>query len=191
MGSAVVVHGLSCPTPCGILITQPGIKPTFPALEDGFLTNGPPVQFSSVQSLSRVSLGPRGLQHPRLPCPSPILGVCSNSYPSSQWCHSTISSSVIPFSCLQSCPASGSFPVSQFFASRGQSIGVSASVSVLPMNIQDYFPLGLIGFISLLSKGLSRVLTPQFKSISSLACSFLYGPALTFTHDYWKKQNFD
>ena len=85
-------------------------------------------------------------------------GACSNSHPSSRWCHPTISSSVIPFSsCLQSFPASGSFPRSQFFASGGQSIGVSASASILPMNIQDWFPLGLIGLISLQSKGLSRV----------------------------------
>ena len=104
------------------------------------------------------SLRPHGLQHARLPCPSPIPGVYSNSRPSSQWCHPTISSSVIPFSsCLQSFLGSGSFPVSQFFASGGQSIGVSASASVLPMNIQDLFPLGLTGLISLQSRGLSRV----------------------------------
>ena len=93
---------------------------------------------------------------PWLPCPSPT--PCSNSCPSSQWCHPTISSSVIPFSsCLQSFPVSGSFQMSQLFASGGQNIGASASASVLPMNIQDWFPLGLTGLISLLSKGLSRV----------------------------------
>ena len=98
------------------------------------------------------SLRPRGLQHSRLPCPSPTLRACSNSCPSSWWCHPTISFSVTPFSsCLQSFPASGSFPVSQFFASGGQSIGVSASASVLPMSIQGWFPLGLTGLISLLS----------------------------------------
>ena len=92
------------------------------------------------------SLWAHGLQHDRLPCPSPIPGVCSSSCPLSRWCHPTISSSVIPFSsCLQSFPASGSFPMSQFFASSGQSIGVSASTSVLPLNIQDWFPLGLTG----------------------------------------------
>ena len=102
------------------------------------------------------SLQPHGLQHARLPCPSPTPGVYSNSSPLSWWCHTTISSSVVPFSfCLQSCPASGSFQMSQFFASRGQSIGVSASV--LPMNIQDWFLLGWIGWTSLQSKGLSRV----------------------------------
>ena len=102
------------------------------------------------------SLQPHGLQHDRFPCPSPSPRACSNSRPSSQWCHSTISSSVNPFSsCLQSFPASGSFPKSQFFASGGQSIGVSASASVLPINIQDWFLLGLNGLI-LLSKGFSR-----------------------------------
>ena len=111
-----------------------------------------------VQSLSYLTLRPHGLQHARLPCPSPSPRVCSDSCPSSQWCYPTISSSVIPFSsCLQSFPASGSFPMSQFLASGGQSIGASASASVLPMNIQDWFPLGWTGQISLQSKGLSRV----------------------------------
>ena len=116
---------------------------------------------SSVQvSRSVVSdfLQPHELQHARLPCPSPTSEAYSNSCPSSRWCYQTISSSVVPFSSrLQSFPASGSFPVSQFFASGGQSIGVSASTSVLPMNIQDWFPLGLAGWISLQSKGLSKV----------------------------------
>ena len=104
------------------------------------------------------SLQPYKLQHARLPCPSPTPRAFSNSCPSSQWCHVTISSSVIPFSSrLQSCPASGSFPVSQFFTSGGQSIGASASTSVLPVNIQYWFPVGLTGLISLQSKGLSRV----------------------------------
>ena len=115
------------------------------------------VQFSSVQSLSHVWLfEPHRLQHTRSPCPSPTLGVYSNSCLLSQWCHQTISSSALPlFSCLQSFPASGSFQMSQFLISGGQSIGVSASV--LPMNIQDWFPLGLIALISLQFKGLSRV----------------------------------
>ena len=116
---------------------------------------------SSVQfSLSVVSnsLQPHGLQHTGTPCPSPTPGLYSNSCPLSRWCHPTISSSVTPFySRLQSFPASGSFPVSQFFESGGQSIGVSASTSVLPMNIQDWFPLEWTGWISLQSKGLSRV----------------------------------
>ena len=103
-------------------------------------------------------LWPHGLQHAGLPCPSPTPGACSNSCPSSRWCHPNISSSVIPFSsCFQSFTASRSFPVSQFFASGGQSIGVSASASVLPMNIQDWFPLGWTGWISLQSKRLSRI----------------------------------
>ena len=117
--------------------------------------------FSSVQfsrSVVSDSLQPHGLQHARLPCPSPTPRVYSNSRSLSRWCHPTISSSVIPFSfCLQSFPASGSFPKSQFFISDGQSIGVSASASVLPMNIQDWFPLGLTGWISLQPKGLWRV----------------------------------
>ena len=98
------------------------------------------LQFSSVQLLSHVSLPPHGPQHARPPCPSPTPRVYSNSYPLSRWCHPTSSSCVIPFSSrLQSFPASGSFQLSQFFASVGQSIGVSASASVLPMNIQDWF----------------------------------------------------
>ena len=113
--------------------------------------------FSSVAQ-SCPTLRPHGLQHTRPPCPSPTPGAYSNSCPLSRWCHPTISSSVIPFSsCLRSFPASGSFPMCQFFASGGQSIGVSASASVLAMNIQDWFPLGWTGWISLLSKELSRV----------------------------------
>ena len=119
------------------------------------------VKGSSIQlshSVMSSSLWPNGLQHTRLLCPSPTPRACSNSCPSSWWCHPTISSSVVPFSsCLQSFPASGSFPMSQFFTSGGQNIGVSASVSVLPMNIQDWFTLGWTGWISLQSKGLSRV----------------------------------
>ena len=113
------------------------------------------VQFSRCVS---DSLQPHGLQYARLPCPSPIPGACCNSCPSSWWCHPTISSSVTPFSsCPQSFPSSRSFPMSQFFESSGQRIGVSASASILAMNIQDWFPLGWTGLISLLSKGLSRV----------------------------------
>ena len=114
------------------------------------------VQFS--HSVRSNSLQPHWLQHSRLPCPPSTLGAYSNSCPSCQWCHPTISSSVIPFSShLQSFPASGSFPVSQFFPSGVQSIGVSASASIFPISIQDWFPLGLTGWISLQSKGLSRV----------------------------------
>ena len=104
------------------------------------------------------SLRPQGLQHTRMSCPSTTPGACSKSCPLSRWCHSTISSSVIPFSsCLQSFPASRSFPMSQFFIPGGQSIGVSASTSVLPMSIQYWFPLGWTSWLSLQSKGLSRV----------------------------------
>ena len=115
-----------------------------------------PVQFS--RSVVSDSLQPHGLQHARPPCPSPTPRVYSNSCPLTQWCHPTISSSVVPFSSsLQSFPASGSFPMNQFITSGGQSIGFSASASVLPMNIQDWFPLGWTGWISLQSKWLSRV----------------------------------
>ena len=108
------------------------------------------VQFSSVQSFSRVWLWPHGLQHTRLPCPSPTPKAYSNSHPSSQWYHLTISSSVIPFSsCPQSFPGSGSFQMSQLFASGGQNIRVSASTSVSPMNTQDWSPLGWTGWIYL------------------------------------------
>ena len=109
-------------------------------------------------SVMSDSLWPHGLQHTRPPCPSSSPGACSSSCPLGQWCHPTISSSVITFSsCLQSFPASGSFPMSQFFASGGQSIGVSASTSVLPTNIQDGFPLGWTGLNSLQFKGLLKV----------------------------------
>ena len=113
------------------------------------------VQFSC--SVMSDSLWPHGLQHARPPCPSPDPGIYSNSCPLSQWCHPTISSSVIPFSCLQSFPSIGSFQICQLLAWSGQSIGVSASTSVLPMNIQDWSPLRWTGWISLQSKGLSRV----------------------------------
>ena len=143
------------------------------------------------------SLWPRGLQHIRLPCPSLSPRVCSNSWLSSRWCHPTISSSVVPFSsCPQSLLASGSFPVSQFFTSGGQSIGFSASASVLPKNIQDWFPLGMIGLI-LQSKGLLRdfsvcrtiymvLITSQWDWSLQGDCSFFYSFVflfvLTITH---------
>ena len=119
------------------------------------------LQFSSVHfslSVMSDSLRPHEPQHARPPSPWPTPGVYSNSYPSSQWCHPAISSSVVPFSsCPQSLPASGSFPINQLFAWGGQSIGVSASASVLPMNTQGWSPSGWTGWISLKSKGLSRV----------------------------------
>ena len=147
------------------------------------------IQFSC--SVVYNSLRPHGLHHTRPYCPSPTPGAFSNSRLLTQWSHPTISSSIVPFSsCLQSFPASGSFPMSQFFSSGGQS--TRASASVFPMNMQDWFPLGLTGLISLLSKGLLRVFsTPQFKSINSSVLSFLYGPTLTSIHDYWKNHSFD
>ena len=121
-----------------------------------YVQRWPSVQFSC--SVVFHSLRPHALQHTRPPCPSPTSGVYSNSCPSSRWCHPTISSSIIPFSSrLQYFPAPRSFPVSHFFTSSSQSTGVSASASVHPMNIQDWFPLELIGLISLQSEGLSRV----------------------------------
>ena len=132
------------------------------------------------------SLGPHRLQHTRLPCPS-------NSCPLSGWCHPTISSSDIPFSsCLQSFPASGSFPVNQFFSSGEQSIGVSASASVLPMNIQDWFPLGWTGWISLQSKGLSRVLLQHHSSKASILwCSAFSIVQLSHPYMTTGKNSFD
>ena len=150
-----------------------------------------PLQFS--RSDMSNSLRPHWLQHARPPCPSPTLRIYSNSCPLSRWCHPTISFSVVPFSFhLQSFPASGSFQMSQFFTSGGQNIGVSASASVLPMNIQGWFPLGLTGMISLLSRGLSRVFsstTLQKHQFFSTQLS-LY-PTLTSIHDYWKNHSLD
>ena len=135
------------------------------------------VQFS--RSVTSDSLRPHELQHARPPCPSPTRGACSTSCPSSQWCHPTISSSVVPFSsCLQSFPASGSFPMNRFFISGGQSIEAAASASVFPMNSQVWSPLEWTGLISLQSKGLSTVFSSttvrrhqffssQFNTISS------------------------
>ena len=138
------------------------------------------------------SLWPPGPQHARLPCPSPYPGVCSDSCPLSQWCHPTISSSVVPLSsCLQSLPASGSFPMSQLFASGDQSFGASASASVLPMNIQGWFPLGLTGLISLQSKGLAGVFSNTTVWSISSVLSPLYGPTLTSLLDCWKNHSFD
>ena len=115
------------------------------------------------------SLQSHGLQHSSPPCPSPIPRIYSNSCPWSQWCHPTISSSVVPFSsCLQSFPASGSFQMSQSFTSSGQSIGVSASTSVLPMNVQDWSPLGWTGWISLQSKGTLKSLLQHHSSKASV-----------------------
>ena len=140
------------------------------------------LQFSC--SVLSDSLWPHGLQHARLPCPSPTPRAYSNSCPSSWWCHPTISSFVVAFSsCLQSFLASGSFPMSQFFVSSGQSIGVSASASVLPMYIQDWFPWGLTGLISLQSKGLFKSLF-QYHSSKALIllCSAFF--IVQLSHPY-------
>ena len=139
-----------------------------------------------------LTLWPHGLQNARLPCPSPSPGAGSNSCLSSRCCHPTISSSVVPFSsCLQSFPASGSLPMSQLFASGSQSIRASASASVLPINIQVWFPLGLAGLISLQFEGLERVFSNTRVRKHHLALSLLYGPTLTSIHDYWKNHNFN
>ena len=127
------------------------------------------LSFQFSRSVVSHSLPPHGLQHTRLPCPSPTREACSNSCPLSRWCHQTISSSVIPFfPQLQSFPASGSFQKSQFIASGGQSIGVSASASVLPMNIKDSFPLRWTGWNSLHSKGLKSLLRHHSSKASIL-----------------------
>ena len=151
------------------------------------------LQFNSVQSLSRVWL----FATPWIAACQASLSITnswvhSNSCPSSRWCHPTISSSVAPFSsCPQSFLASGSFPVSPLYASGGQSTRVSALASVLPRNIQGWFPMGLAGLISLLFKDSQESSTSQFESINSSELSLLYGPTLTSIHDSWKKHSFD
>ena len=144
-------------------------------------------QFS--RSVVSDSLHHHGLQHTRLPSPSPTPRACSNLCPSSRWCPPTILFSVVPFSQLQSFPASGSFQTSQFFASDG-SIGVSASASVLPMNIQDWFPLGLIGWISLQSKGLSRVFSNTIQKHQFFSAQLSSWSNSHIIHDYWKSDTF-
>ena len=153
-------------------------------------------QFSSVQfsrSVMSDSLRPHELQHARPPCSSPTPRVYPNPCPSSRWCHPAISSSVVPFSsCPQSLPASGSFPMSQLLEWGGQSTGVSASASVLPMNTQDWSPLGWTGWISLQTKGLSRVFcNTTVQSINFSALSFLHSPTLTSIHHHWKNHSLD
>ena len=149
------------------------------------------VQFS--RSVVSDCLWPYESQHARPPCPSPTPGVHSDSHPSSQWCHPAISSSVIPFSsCPQPLPASESFPMSQLFAWGGQSTGVSASASVLPMNTQDWSPLRWTGWISCsLRDSQESSPTPQFKSISSSVLSFLHSPTLKSIHDHRKNHSLD
>ena len=152
--------------------------------------------FSSVQfrhSVMSNSLWPQGLQHGRLRRASPAPGAYSNSCPLSQWCHSAISSSVVPFSsCPQSLRASGSFPMSQFFPSGGQSIGVSALTSVHPMNPEDWSPLGWTSWISLQSKGLSRVFSNTTVQKHQFFCTQLsLYTTLTSIHDYWINHSLD
>ena len=149
------------------------------------------VQFS--HSVVSDSLWPHESQHTRPPCPSPTPRVSSNSCPSSRWCHPAISSSVVPFSsCPQSLPASGSFPMSQLFASGGQSTGVSALASFLTKKSQGWSPLGWTGWISLQSKGLSRVFSnTTVQKHQFFALSFLHSPTLTSIHDYWKNHSLD
>ena len=144
-------------------------------------------------SVMSDSLRPHEPQHARPPCPSPTAGVYPNPCPLSRWCHPTISSSVVPFfSCPQSFPVSGSFQMSQLFAWGGQSMGVSASTSVLPMNIQVWFPLGMTGWISLQSKGLSRVFSnTTVQKHQFFGAQFLYSPTLTSIHDCWKNHSFN
>ena len=139
------------------------------------------------------SLWPHGLQHTRSPCPSQIPRDHPKSCASSRWCHPAISSSAVPFSSYsQSLSTSESIPMSQLFPWSGQSIRVSALASVLPKNTQDWSPLERTAWISLKSKGLSRIFsTPQFKSINSLVLSFLHNPTLTSIHDYWKNHSLD
>ena len=153
-------------------------------------------QFSSVQfscSVVSDSLWPHGLQHARPPCPSTIPGVYSNSCPLSQWRHPTISSSVVPFSsCSQSLPASEYFPMSQLFTWGGQSIGVSASTWVLPINTQDWSPLGWTGWTPCSPRDSQESSpTPQFKSINSSVLSFLHSPTLTSIHDHWQNHSLE
>jgi len=149
------------------------------------------VQFSC--SVVSDSLLPHESQHASPPCPSPSPGVHSDSRPSSRWCHPAVSSSIVPFSsCPQSLPASESFPMSQLFASGGQSIGVSALASLIPKNTQDQSPLEWTSWISLQPKGLSRVFSnTTVKSINSLALSFLHSPTLTSIRDHWKNHSLD
>ena len=148
------------------------------------------IQFSLIAQSCPTLCNPT--DHARLPCPSPTPGVYPNSCPSSQWCHPAISSSVICFSsCLQSFPASGSSQMSQLFASGGQSIGVSASTSVLPLNIHDWFPLGWTGWISLQSKGLSSVFSNTTVQKHQFFGAQLYSQTLTSIHDYWKNHSLD
>ena len=145
-------------------------------------------QFSSVAQSCPTPCDPMGCSTPGLPVHHQLPEFTQTCF---HWIGDANSSSVIPFSRLQSFPTSGSFQINQLFASGGQSIGVSASTSVLPMNTQDWSPLGWTGWIFLQSKGLSSSPPPQFKSINSSMLSFLYSSTLTSIHDYWKNHSLD
>ena len=151
------------------------------------------IQYSSITQSCLTLCDPMKHSTTRPPCPSPTPGVHPNPCPLSRWCHPTISSSVVPFSsCPQSFPASGSFQMSQLFATVSQSIGVSALASVLPMNTQDSSPLGWTGWISLQSKGLSRVFSnTTVQNHQFFGLSFLYSLTLTSIHDYWTNHSLD
>ena len=163
----------------------------YPYLKPTVVRHLSSAQFS--RSVVSNSLRPHESQHARPPRPSPTPGVYSNSCPSSRWCHATISSSVAPFSsCPQSLPASGSFPMSHLFTWGGQSTGVSASTSVPSMNTQDWSPLGWTGWISLQSKGLSRVFSnTTVQKHQFFSAHFLHSPTLTSIHDHWKNHSLD
>ena len=168
----------------------PTAKPLYPCPPTSLKSKASPsVQFS--HSVVSDCLRPHGLQHARLPCLSHTPGACLNSCPSCRWCHPTISS-VVPFSsCSQSFPTSEFFPVSQFFASGGQSTRISASASVLPINSQDWFPLGLTDLLAV--QGTLKNLLQYHSSKASVFFmqSFLCSPTLTSIHDYWKNHSFD
>ena len=141
-------------------------------------------------SVMSDSLWPQGLQNARLPCISPTPG--AYSCPLSQWCHENISSAVVPFSsCFQSFPASGSYPMKQFFTSSDQSTGASASTSVLPVKIQDWFLLEWTGWISLQSKGLFKSLLQHHRTKASILLGSAFFPTLTSIHNYWKNHSLD
>ena len=147
-------------------------------------------QFS--HSAMSVSLWPHGLQHPRLPCPSTTPGACSDSYPLSLWCHPTISSSVVPFSHLQTFPASGSFQMSQLFASGGQCIGVSASTSVFPMKDSGLISFRMDWLDLFAVQGNLKILLQHHSSKASiLCCSAFFKVQLTSIHDYWENHSLD
>ena len=196
---ARILEGVAVPFSRGS--SQPRDRTQIFCIAGGFFTSWATrealnVWFSSVQfsrSVVSDSLWPHELQQARPPCPSPTPGDHSNSCPLSQWCHPAISSSVVPFSsCPQSLPASESFPMSQLFTWGGQSTGASALASFLPKKSKGWSLSEWTGWISLQSKGLSRIFSnTTVKSINSLALSFLHSPTLTSIHDHWKNHTLD